>query len=687
MPGIALLVSFSQQAARSKSIGSYRSFVSTALLCAKAQGKNKESDTKPKGLTFAKLKLDTRLCQAAEGLYGVTHPTPTQRRLLANITHPSFNLFLRQETGSGKTFALLMGLLSITLKDYHALKGQQRGEPAKILEPLELNALFIVPNRELAFQIEEWADQLLALAYPSLPRAKILQKFVSGSPYEAQQRRVLKRHGLPSIAVGTPRCFIEMLEKEDGPFTIRPPVLINKFVELGDASEPAEYMRALQAVRALANKKQVEPDDFRGLRRLVIDEVDSVLRLPGKHATDKQKNLRKSKPKPGQVLVDAIYDMFGIPRMLKAKREWSNSPVKSLAQGRDKNPLEPKRKHPVGWDKKSDVALAKMFSSAAERAANGTWSPELEKRGQLEIEPSPFSMVGVRSLQLIVSSATASGDLRRWMLRHGWMTSRPMTLDTASNRVEVPESVTHYCLVIENEKAIRNFRPKERGPDGSAINQQQQQQHHHHHHSSLDAGKLADEAPDSGKDSAWEADVTDRTDTEQRTVMELMAEVASNVISELKPTGSVIVFTRSDASTSQFGHVLESFGVHARDIMTRFDSDIRLDIEKEHPLPQKPRSTSNDSVSEPENQQPRVYIATEEAARGIDVRDASLVLILDIPKTANSYAHLSGRAGRFGRKGSVVTVVPVGKLGWYESKMRGIFATLGIRPKKAPFVE
>jgi ATP-dependent RNA helicase DeaD len=60
----------------------------------------------------------------------------------------------------------------------------------------------------------------------------------------------------------------------------------------------------------------------------------------------------------------------------------------------------------------------------------------------------------------------------------------------------------------------------------------------------------------------------------------------------------------------------------------------------------------------------RILVATDVAARGIDVQDITLVIHLDPPTDADSYTHRSGRTGRAGRKGrSVLLVAPsaVGK--------------------------
>jgi ATP-dependent RNA helicase DeaD len=54
----------------------------------------------------------------------------------------------------------------------------------------------------------------------------------------------------------------------------------------------------------------------------------------------------------------------------------------------------------------------------------------------------------------------------------------------------------------------------------------------------------------------------------------------------------------------------------------------------------------------------RVCIATDVAARGIDLPNLELVIHADIPKNRESLLHRSGRTGRAGRKGVCVLIVP-----------------------------
>jgi superfamily II DNA/RNA helicase len=56
-----------------------------------------------------------------------------------------------------------------------------------------------------------------------------------------------------------------------------------------------------------------------------------------------------------------------------------------------------------------------------------------------------------------------------------------------------------------------------------------------------------------------------------------------------------------------------------------------------------------------------VLIATDVAARGIHVDDVKLVIQVDLPEDYKTYLHRAGRTGRAGRKGIVVSIVPLGR--------------------------
>ena len=56
-----------------------------------------------------------------------------------------------------------------------------------------------------------------------------------------------------------------------------------------------------------------------------------------------------------------------------------------------------------------------------------------------------------------------------------------------------------------------------------------------------------------------------------------------------------------------------------------------------------------------------VCVATDVAARGIDLPNLDLVIHADLPKTKESLVHRSGRTGRAGKKGISILVVPQDK--------------------------
>src|SRR3954470_4530266 len=67
----------------------------------------------------------------------------------------------------------------------------------------------------------------------------------------------------------------------------------------------------------------------------------------------------------------------------------------------------------------------------------------------------------------------------------------------------------------------------------------------------------------------------------------------------------------------------------------------------------------------------RVLVATDVAARGIDLPNLSLVVHVELPRDAETLQHRSGRTGRAGKKGIAVLVVPYPRRKRVESVLRG----------------
>ena len=67
----------------------------------------------------------------------------------------------------------------------------------------------------------------------------------------------------------------------------------------------------------------------------------------------------------------------------------------------------------------------------------------------------------------------------------------------------------------------------------------------------------------------------------------------------------------------------------------------------------------------------RICVATDVAARGIDLPSLSLVIHVEIPRDAEALQHRSGRTGRAGKKGVAVLLVPYPRRRRVESMLRG----------------
>lgn len=113
-------------------------------------------------------------------------------------------------------------------------------------------------------------------------------------------------------------------------------------------------------------------------------------------------------------------------------------------------------------------------------------------------------------------------------------------------------------------------------------------------------------------------------------------------ILEHTKTGSVLVFTRTKYRAQRVAQQLKNIGYMATSLQGNLDQNQRyLAME----------GFCNGSV--------KVLVATDIAARGIDVASITHVINYDMPSSTDDYIHRIGRTGRIGKIGEAVTFVTV----------------------------
>jgi ATP-dependent RNA helicase SrmB len=104
-----------------------------------------------------------------------------------------------------------------------------------------------------------------------------------------------------------------------------------------------------------------------------------------------------------------------------------------------------------------------------------------------------------------------------------------------------------------------------------------------------------------------------------------------------------------------------------------------------------PQDKRNASVEKLRSGQMNVLVATDVAARGLDIDDITHVINFDMPRKADIYLHRIGRTGRAGNKGTAISLVEahdmtvVGKIERYmdERLRRRIIEELRPKNKEA----
>ncbi|HKE55600.1 MAG TPA: DEAD/DEAH box helicase [Pyrinomonadaceae bacterium] len=150
----------------------------------------------------------------------------------------------------------------------------------------------------------------------------------------------------------------------------------------------------------------------------------------------------------------------------------------------------------------------------------------------------------------------------------------------------------------------------------------------------------------------------------EQTVYQIAAESKTALLLDLlerEKFDRVLVFARTRRTTERLSHILA-----ARDHKVN-----RIHSDRSQPQREAALRSFRDGHT-------RVLVATDIAARGLDVDSVSHVINYDVPAAPEDYVHRIGRTGRAGNKGQAITIVtPVDEL-----SLRGIEKLMGQKVKR-----
>ena len=122
---------------------------------------------------------------------------------------------------------------------------------------------------------------------------------------------------------------------------------------------------------------------------------------------------------------------------------------------------------------------------------------------------------------------------------------------------------------------------------------------------------------------------------------------------EIEPITSVLIFARTRLATAGLANELTARGFPAEALNGDMTQDARIQV-----------------LNRFRHNQSKVLVATDVAARGLDIDDISHVFNYDMPQDAEVYVHRVGRTGRAGKTGIAISLLTPGErwnLGKIES--------------------
>jgi superfamily II DNA/RNA helicase len=235
----------------------------------------------------------------------------------------------------------------------------------------------------------------------------------------------------------------------------------------------------------------------------------------------------------------------------------------------------------------------------------------------------------------IAISATASSQVRSHLKKLGWIHSRRSLFIDPTQATTSPGTLIHQCVALN-----RGMTSVDNAQTASMMISEKNASFYESRKNS-DQSKTFTELPQESSPSIPQFGQDPNVD-----------DFASATVSycEVNKVENALVIPIAD-STTKLVEAFQGFShveTQLLDQRTNLDS-IPTTSKKDTPMPS------------PNKAKLRLTIFSPTSARGMHFENYGHIFILGSPKTANDYLHLSGRVGRMGHAGTVVTMVPYSK--------------------------
>ncbi|KAJ3304076.1 hypothetical protein HDU76_005257, partial [Blyttiomyces sp. JEL0837] len=527
------------------------------------------------------------------------------------------DVILRDETGSGKTLGILAALLSKKVPGLveAAVNGSGSANNGKAKGDRERNSV----------KTKRYLSSIMVTPTPELA----IQVF-------NWARELL--HGIPSsdlpkhvqLAIPPP-----------------PPQLSSSPTQTSSSSQSLQQRIStpppkllIGTPRRLLELLESGEIDVSRLQSLHIDEIDHLINVPRKYETVKAKYNRQVHPTFTEVFVGKV---------MKFRRG-----VKEEDIGDD-------------GEEGEEGKVRKLKTKKAPTS--------LSKVSQYGMDPRE------RRLQVIVSSATLNSPVRREIeKRRGWLDD-PVLMDVKGSLVS-PKNINHHCLIMDiHTKQTRDIRASKEEDEMRVAEELKKLK-------MSDGGGLEGDQEFETVIPSWEFKLRDPAVEDDDDCM--IREVAGIVKREKVKRG--LLFLNSNVSVNKVVRKLKDCGVNAGRVYDEVDfeqlvgkgvgeggedhdgivGDTEIGDSKDVTITTKAQQGSKERRTSHD-----ILVITEHTARGLDLPDATHVIMCSPPSSVASYLHMSGRVGRFGKDGTAIVLLGGER---YERKMLDIYKLLNINP-------